>query len=175
MSNNNNCNIGNNRNNGSLGKNKSINGINKIANDKYSKMVDEHSPKSPLLTDCLKAFLVGGIICTIGECIRQTILAQVTQNMDHAATITSIILIGISAILTIFGLYEKIGKFAGAGSIVPITGFANSVVSPAIEFKQEGYITGTGVKMFEVAGPVIVYGTVASVVYGVICWICQIV
>lgn len=160
-------------NNSNLGKNKRINGINKITNEKYSTMVNEHSPKSPLVTDCLKAFLVGGIICTIGECIRQTILAQVTQNVDHAGTITSIILIGISAILTIFGLYEKIGRFAGAGSIVPITGFANSVVSPAIEFKQEGYITGTGVKMFEVAGPVIVYGTVASVVYGVICWAVQ--
>lgn len=130
----------------------------------YGKMVDKISPNSPIVSNCIKAFISGGLICTLGEILLQ-ILEQYNSE-DESALITSIILIGLSALLTGFGLYEKMGKYCGAGTIVPITGFANSVVSSAIEFKKEGYILGMGSKMFILAGPVIVYGTLTSMVVG---------
>lgn len=132
----------------------------------YAKMVDKMSPDSPIFTNCIKAFVSGGIICTLGEIMLQILEQLYTE--DESALITSILLIGLSAILTALGLYEKLGRYCGAGTIVPITGFANSVVSSAIEFKKEGFILGMGSKMFILAGPVIVYGTLTSMVVGAI-------
>ena len=130
-------------------------------------MVKKASPNSPIFTNCLKAFVSGGLICAGGQLLLNLFLDRnFTEN--EAALCVSITLIGISAVLTALGLYEKLGKFCGAGTIVPITGFANSVVSPAIEFKKEGMVFGMAAKMFTVAGPVIVFGVAASVVYGII-------
>ena len=133
----------------------------------YNDYVESKAPKSPLLKDCFNAFLVGGLICSLGQIIFEFCkfkgLAQVTSN-----TIVSITLIGLAAFLTAINVFNKIGKFAGAGSLVPITGFANSIVSPAIEYKSEGYIMGVGAKMFTVAGPVLVFGISASVILGII-------
>ncbi len=133
----------------------------------YSDYVDQKSPNSPILKNCFNAFWVGGLICSIGQIIMD--FCQY-QGMDQtaASTVVSIILIAISAILTGLNVFNKIGKFAGAGSLVPITGFANSIVSPAIEYKSEGYIMGVGGKMFTVAGPVLVFGISASVIIGII-------
>lgn len=137
----------------------------KKGKQKYQKLVDEVTPNSPIFTNCIKAFVSGGIICTIGEAINNCAL-HFGQTSDNASLITSIVLILASVTLTGFGLYSKLGKFCGAGTIVPITGFANSVASPAIEFKKEGIVMGLGSKMFAIAGPVIVYGTVTSVIVG---------
>ena len=132
----------------------------------YDEMVNRASPPSPVVRDCAWAFLVGGAICTLGEALRQFFLIWYDKTL--AGTLTSIALIFLSAIFTLPGWYQKLAAKAGAGTLVPITGFANSVVSPAIEFKAEGFVTGMAAKMFIIAGPVIVYGTVASVLYGVI-------
>ena len=133
----------------------------------YSDYVDKKSPNSPIFTNCLKAFLVGGFICSIGQLI---FFFCKSKGLDTSAsnTVVSIILIGIAALLTGLNIFNKIGKVAGAGSLVPITGFANSIVSPAIEYKSEGYIMGVGGKMFTVAGPVLVFGISASVIVGMI-------
>ena len=136
----------------------------------YQEYVNKKSPNSPILKNCFNAFWVGGLICTIGQVILN-ICKQRGFDTTISGTIVSILLIGISAFLTGLNLFNKIGKFAGAGSLIPITGFANSVASPALEFKSEGKIMGTGVQMFSIAGPVIVYGTAAAVVYGLIVWI----
>jgi len=133
----------------------------------YDTMVKEASPKSTVLSNCIKAFFVGGTICAIGQVIHN-IVAGLGVSQEHVGTVTAMILVFIAMALTAFGLYSKLGKFAGAGSIVPITGFANAVAAPAIEHKKEGIITGVGAKMFTVAGPVIVYGTIASIVVGLI-------
>lgn len=130
------------------------------------------SPNSPLWKDVINAFWSGGVICVIGELILNGYGALGLSETD-AGTATSISMIFLGALLTGLGLYNKIAKFAGAGTVVPITGFANSVVAPALEFKTEGFVTGTAVKMFSIAGPVIVYGTLASVVYGIILVIAQ--
>ncbi|EPR12903.1 stage V sporulation protein AC [Ruminiclostridium papyrosolvens] len=135
--------------------------------DQYSKYVEEVSPKSKLFTNVLKAFLVGGIICDIGQ-LFINLLKSKGLDSDAVSSITSIIMIFLAALLTGLNVYDEIGKFAGAGSIVPITGFANSVVSPAMEFKSEGYVLGMGAKMFIVAGPVIVYGICSSIIAGII-------
>jgi len=133
----------------------------------YSDYVDKKSPNSPILKNCFNAFWVGGLICTLGQ-----ILFDFCQfkGLDQTAssTIVSITLIGVSALLTGLNIFNKIGKFAGAGSLVPITGFANSIVSPAIEYKSEGYVMGVGGKMFTVAGPVLVFGISASVIVGIL-------
>jgi len=133
----------------------------------YQEYVDKKSPNSPIWKNCLNAFWVGGLICSIGQIIFE--FCQY-QGMDKigASTVVSIVLIGISAILTGLNIFNKIGKFAGAGSLVPITGFANSIVSPAMEYKSEGYVMGVGGKMFTVAGPVLVFGISASVIIGII-------
>lgn len=137
---------------------------------KYSKMVERQTKNSPIIKDCLKAFLIGGAICTIGQGICEFYM-YLDMGKTEAQTLTSVTLIFIGVLLTALHLYEKIAKHGGAGTLVPITGFANSVASPAIEFKSEGFILGVGAKMFSIAGPVIVYGTVASVIYGVIYYI----
>lgn len=136
----------------------------------YQKLVDDMAPKSPIWKDCLKAFLIGGLICTIGQLILNGYTA-LGLDKEQSATATSMTLVAISALLTGLSLYDNIAKHAGAGTLVPITGFANSIAAPAIEFKTEGFVLGVGAKMFTIAGPVIVYGTVASVVYGIIYWI----
>ncbi len=133
----------------------------------YSDYVDQKSPNSPILKNCFNAFWVGGLICSIGQIIMDFCQYQ-GMDQTSASTVVSIILIAISAILTGLNVFNKIGKFAGAGSLVPITGFANSIVSPAIEYKSEGYVMGVGGKMFTVAGPVLVFGISASVIIGII-------
>ena len=136
----------------------------------YKKLADSMAPKSPMGKNCLMAFLVGGLICTLGQLIMNGYLALGLEKQD-AGTAMSMTLVALSALLTGLSLYDNIAKHAGAGTLVPITGFANAVVAPAIEFKTEGFILGVGAKMFTIAGPVIVYGVTASVVYGVIYWI----
>ena len=136
----------------------------------YSGLVKEKSVNSQFLTDCLKAFLIGGAICTLGQGLVNLYVNFGIVEKD-AKTLASVSLIFLGVLLTVTGTYEKIAKHAGAGTLVPITGFANGVTSPAMEFKTEGFVLGLAVKMFTIAGPVIVYGTVASVVYGIIYWI----
>ncbi len=136
----------------------------------YGKMISAMAPKSPIRKDCLKAFLVGGLICCIGQLCTNGYLA-LGLDKTNAGTATSITLVALSALLTGLSLYDDIAKHAGAGTLVPITGFANAIAAPAVEFKTEGFILGVGAKMFTIAGPVIVYGVSASVVYGVIYWI----
>ena len=133
-------------------------------------MVERASPNSKMWLNMLKAFLIGGIICLIGQGIFELFKA-VGVNEDDVGTCVSVSLVFFSAVLTGTGLYPEIAKHGGAGTLVPITGFANAVVSPAVEFKTEGFILGVGAKMFTIAGPVIVYGVSASVVYGLIYWI----
>lgn len=140
----------------------------KKRNDEYQKYANSITPKSKITTNCIMAFLVGGLICTIGQVISNIAKNYYNMNKEEASATTSITLIIIAAILTGLGLYEKIGKRAGAGSVVPITGFSNSIVSPAMEHKREGYVMGIGAKMFSIAGPVLVYGVSASVVVGLI-------
>lgn len=142
----------------------------KKGQQQYSEMVKQASPNSPIFMDCVKAFISGGIICTIGQLLLNFYTGMDISEKD-AALWVSITLIGLSALLTALGIYEKLGKFCGAGTIVPITGFANSVVSPAIEFKKEGMVFGMAAKMFIVAGPVIVYGTLTSMLVGFIYYI----
>ena len=133
----------------------------------YQEYVDKKSPNSPILKDCINAFWVGGLICSIGQII---FFFCTYKGFDEtsASTIVSICLIGLSAFLTALNIFNKIGKFAGAGSLVPITGFANSIVAPAMEYKSEGYVFGVGAKMFTVAGPVLVFGIASSVLAGII-------
>ena len=136
----------------------------------YNEYVNKKSPNSPILKDCFNAFWVGGLICSIGQIIMDFCMYKGMDNTS-ASTVVSISLIAISAILTALNVFNRIGKFAGAGSLVPITGFANSIVSPAIEYKSEGYVMGVGGKMFTVAGPVLVFGISASVIIGIIAMI----
>ena len=143
----------------------------KLNPKEYDKMVRRASPPSPVVQDCLWAFFVGGAICLLGEALRQLFLLWYDKTM--AGTLTSIALIFLSALATLPGWYQKLAAKAGAGTLVPITGFANAVASPAVDFQAEGLITGTAVKMFTVAGPVIVFGTAASVVYGLVLWLVQ--
>lgn len=133
----------------------------------YSDYVDKKSPNSPILKNCFNAFWVGGLICSIGQIIMDFCMYKGMDN-TLASTVVSISLIAVSTILTGLNVFNRIGKFAGAGSLVPITGFANSIVSPAIEYKSEGYIMGVGGKMFTVAGPVLVFGISTSVIIGII-------
>ena len=136
----------------------------------YGKLIEDMSPKSPMWKDCLMAFVVGGLICTLGQ-----VFMNWYQNMGlgekDAGTAVSMTLVALSALFTGLSLYDNLAKHAGAGTLVPITGFANAIAAPAVEFKTEGFILGVGAKMFTIAGPVIVYGVSASVVYGLIYWI----
>lgn len=137
------------------------------AKKQFQEKVKEYSPNSNLLKDCIKAFIVGGFICIIGQFITN-IFTNMGLSKDETGLMTTIILIFAGALLTGLGIYDKLGKFGGAGSVVPITGFSNSVAAPAIEFKKEGYVFGVGAKMFIIAGPVLVYGTLTSFVVGLI-------
>ncbi len=137
----------------------------------YNRLVEEKAPKSNILYDCFKAFWVGGTICLIGEIVSTLLKSVFELDKTMASNWTCIIMVFLGALLTGIGVYDKIGKYAGAGSMVPITGFANGITSSAMEFKTEGLVLGTGAKMFTIAGPVIVYGLVASVAYGLIYWI----
>ena len=136
----------------------------------YEQMTKKASPPSPNGKNCAWAFLVGGFLCAAAEVECQA-LTMAGMELQMARTLTSCSLILLAAILTVAQVFDNIAKHAGAGTLVPITGFANAVVSPAIEFKTEGFVLGVGAKMFTIAGPVIVYGTVASVVYGVVLWV----
>ena len=133
----------------------------------YSNFVDKKSPNSPILKNCFNAFWVGGLICLIGQILMDYCMYKGFDETS-ASTIVSISLIALSALLTALNIFNRIGKFAGAGSLIPITGFANSIVSPAIEYKSEGYVMGVGGKMVTVGGPVLVYGISTSVIVGLI-------
>ena len=141
-----------------------------MTNREYDRLVKDISPRSPIGKNCLFAFVIGGLICTVGQVLINGYTALGLEKTD-ASTTASMTLVVISAFLTGLSLYDDIAKHAGAGTLVPITGFANSVAAPAVEFKTEGFILGVGAKMFTIAGPVIVYGVSASVVYGLIYWI----
>ena len=136
----------------------------------YQDYVAQKAKKSPIVKDTLLAFFIGGAICALGQGI-QALWTAAGLDKEAAGTATSVSLVFLSILLTGLNLYNTIGRFGGAGTLVPITGFANAVSAPAIDFRAEGFITGVGAKMFVVAGPVIVYGTVASVVYGVVYWV----
>lgn len=141
-----------------------------MTDKQYGELVKEMSPKSPVWLDCVKAFCVGGAICALGQ-VFMNLYGNLGMDERDAGTLTSMTLVALSALLTGLSLYDNIGKHAGAGTLVPITGFANSIAASAVEFKTEGFILGVGAKMFTIAGPVIVYGVSASVVYGLIYWI----
>lgn len=141
-----------------------------MTDKQYSKLVKEKMPKSPLARDCGWAFVFGGAICMLGQFIMNRYAAMGLNDRD-AATCTSITLVALSALLTGLSVYDDLAKYGGAGTLVPITGFANAVAAPAVEFKTEGFVLGVGAKMFTIAGPVIVYGLAASVVYGMIYWV----
>lgn len=135
----------------------------------YDKIVQKNSPKSNCLLNCLKAFLIGGLICTIGQGLF-ALYGLLGFDEKLSKTLVSVTLIFLGILLTAIGVYDKLARHAGAGTLVPITGFANAMSSPAIEFKSEGFITGVGAKLFIIAGPVLVYGISASVIYGAILW-----
>lgn len=135
-------------------------------NKEYQEYVNQKSPNSPIFRNCFNSFWVGGLICAIGQIIME-ICKYRGLDIETSTTIVSISLIFLSAFLTALNIFNKIGKFAGAGSLVPITGFANSIVSPAMEYKSEGYVMGVGAKMFTVAGPVLVYGISTSILVGI--------
>ena len=140
----------------------------------YELMTKKASPPSPKLKNSLLAFLIGGAICTLGEVLR-TVFETLSVKEENIKLLIPVTLVVITAILTGIGVFDKIAKHAGAGTIVPITGFANAVVSSGLEYSSEGYILGTGANLFKIAGPVIVYGTAASFIYGVIYWVIRII
>lgn len=134
----------------------------------YQQRVNERIPRSRTLQSCLRAFWTGGLICCVGQGIGDALRALFVLTTEEVAAWTAILLVFLGALLTALGVYDRIGKYAGAGSVVPITGFANAMVAPAIEFRQEGLVTGVGAKMFSIAGPVIVFGVSASVLAGLL-------
>ena len=143
--------------------------------NEYKKYVEQKSPKPTYLKNYIMAFLVGGLICCIGQGINDFYMNVINLDKLDASSATSMTLIFLGAILTGFGVYDLIGKFAGAGSIIPITGFANSIVSPAMEFKKEGYVMGVGANLFKIAGPVLVYGISSSIICGLIYYIIKLI
>ena len=144
--------------------------MDEMTNEQYSQYISSISPKTQCGKNMLFAFLVGGGICTVGQAVLNFYTAQGLDS-DAAGSAVCITMIALGALLTGLGVYDKLANIAGAGTLVPITGFANAVVSLALEFKTEGYVTGTAAKMFIISGPVIVYGLSASVVYGLVYWI----
>ena len=142
-----------------------------LSKETYKKYAAARAPKSPILKNCLRAFLMGGLICTLGQGLNALYTGVCGMDKADAGTLTACTLVLIAAVLTGLGVFDRIAKFAGAGTLVPITGFANAVVSPAIDGKSEGLILGVGAKIFSVAGPVLLYGTLAGTVYGVVYWI----
>ena len=143
-----------------------------IGKKEYPKYADAHAPKSDIVRDTLRAFLIGGLICAASQGLT-TLWKTLGMNKDDAGLTTSVILVFASALLTALGVFDNIAKVAGAGTLVPITGFANSVVSAALDSKNEGFVLGLGSGIFTVAGPVLLYGTAAGTLYGVIYWICS--
>ena len=141
-----------------------------ISNSDYSKMTDKSSPNSPVIKNCIKAFLIGGGICAFSQ-VLNFVFQGLGLKEDDVKLATPCVIIIITAILTGIGVYDRIARHAGAGCVVPISGFANAIVSPALEFQHEGFILGTATQMFTIAGPVIVYGTATSVIYGLIIYI----
>ena len=139
-----------------------------MSKETYKKYAAARAPKSPVVRDCFRAFLVGGLICTLGQGLTDVYTKLCGMQREDAGTLTAATLVLIAAILTGLGVFDRIAKFAGAGTLVPITGFANAVVSPAIDSKSEGLILGVGAKIFSVAGPVLLYGTLAGTLYGVV-------
>jgi stage V sporulation protein AC len=137
----------------------------------YSRLAEAHAPRSPLLRNCTLAFLIGGLICTLGQGLNDLYRNICGFFREDAGTLTSVTLIFIAALLSGIGWFDRIAKYAGAGTLVPITGFANSVVSPAIDSRAEGMILGVGAKIFSISGPVLLYGTLAGVVYGFLLWL----
>jgi stage V sporulation protein AC len=142
-----------------------------ISNTRYKKYAAAHAKRSPILKNCFFAFLIGGSICLLGELLTMLYRSLSFIPSSQASTLTSITLIFLSVLLTGLGVYDKIAKIAGAGTLLPITGFANAVSSPAIDSRAEGYVLGVGAKIFTVSGPVILYGTLAGAIYGVIYWL----
>lgn len=140
-----------------------------MTQQEYAEYVKQKSPNSHILKDTLLAFIIGGLICCIGQAL--ILMYKSWMSEELAAALTSVTLVFLGALLTGLGVYDDIAKYGGAGTLVPITGFANAMVSPALEFKTEGLVTGTAAKMFIIAGPVIVYGVSASIVYGIILWL----
>ena len=143
-----------------------------IDKQKYKKYADDHAPKSPIFKNCVCAFLIGGGICTVAQGLRDA-YSCMGLDKECAGTLTSVTLIFIAILLTGIGVFDNIAKVAGAGTLVPITGFANAVASPAIDAAAEGYVLGVGMKIFTVSGPVILYSTVAGALYGVIYYVCS--
>lgn len=142
----------------------------KVTPKEYSQMTDKVSPGTTCMKNMILAFISGGIICTIGQALFQFYVSFGLDEKDGRASV-SVTLVGLGALLTALKLYDNVAKHAGAGTLVPITGFANSIVAPAIEFKSEGHVMGIGAKMFVIAGPVLVFGITASVVYGLVIWL----
>ena len=140
----------------------------KYSKDNYKKVVDEFTPKNKILKNCIMAFIFGGAICVVGEIINDYFVAWLGISDNEASPMTSVVLIVISALLTGLGWYDKLGKIGGAGTVVPITGFANSVVSPAMEYKREGFILGTAANIFKLAGPVLLFGYLSSFIAGLV-------
>lgn len=138
-----------------------------VSKDDYSKMTDKASPNSPIILNCIKAFVFGGGICLFAQLLNYLFISFGMKENEWKLLTASVIIV-ITAALTGFGVYDKIARHAGAGCIVPISGFSNSVVAPALEYKHEGFVLGTAAQMFSIAGPVIVYGTATSVIYGLI-------
>ena len=136
----------------------------------YQKFANAHAPHSPILKNCFHAFWIGGLICTVGQLLREIYAQNFGLDEELAGTATSVTLILLAALLSGLGVFDRIAKVAGAGTLVPITGFANAVVSPAIDSRAEGLVLGVGAKIFAVAGPVLLYGTLAGAIYGVIYW-----
>ena len=145
----------------------------KINKETYARFADAHAPRSPILKNCAFAFLVGGTVCTLGQVLHDVFENMCSFSADTAGTLTSISLIFAAVVLSALGIFDNVAKHAGAGTLVPITGFANAVVSPAIDSHAEGLVLGVGAKIFTVAGPVLLYGTLAGFVYGIIYWVCS--
>ena len=142
-----------------------------MSREQYAQLVRRKSPPSRLGADLLRAFVIGGLICCVGQCLGELYRSAAGLDEELSATAVSITLVGLSALATGLGWYDDLARCAGAGTLVPITGFANSIVAPAVEFRTEGVVLGTCAKMFTIAGPVLVFGTVASWLYGVIYWL----
>ena len=141
----------------------------------YARYVEARAPRSPLVQDCVHAFLVGGGICLFAEGVIQLLTGAFHLAREVASTWSSILLVAIAVALTGIGVFDKIAKFAGGGTLLPITGFANAVASPAIDSRSEGFVLGVGAKIFTVAGPVLLYGTAAGAIYGIIYWVCTLI
>lgn len=140
----------------------------KYDKDSYKQVVNEYTPKNKMLKNCIWAFIFGGAICLLGEVIKNIFMTGFNVSDKDAGPMSSVVLVALSALLTGLGLYDKLGKIGGAGTVVPITGFANSVVSPALEYKREGLILGTAANIFKLAGPVLVYGYLSAFIVGIL-------